>query len=419
MSNDVAQAALTLLQNGQMEESFALMRYAYRFGNPIVSDAMYDKTERVLKEKNPYSEYLRRTYDDDPIPYRLLEEFNILPATFDDFGQYEDLVASLNDDKSLSISSVISFEEAWPHFCMLRSNRLDFMASLKMDGVNTKMLYLNGDHLLSLSRGRGKANSLNYMEGSSKIMPKHMGDYNGIEKLKVTGESYVDKDQLQYLRDKYDPTRYKTSKSSAISMLRTKHDISDYKYLHTAVFAAEGLASTLEETFNRMSMQGFEVVPHKLHSWTEIPEDFDAFKHWLAVEIMAPIASAGKGMPSDGCVIEVNDLTWAGTQNDQYSNRQLALKFGPWQFSVYKGTIVDIKLEQKRVNKSVRIQIEPMITDDDCKAEYINSFNPMILISNDLYVGKTVYFEKNAGAVNILVHGERLEQLREEGLIID
>ena len=29
------------------------------------------------------------------------------------------------------------------------------------------------------------------------------------------------------------------------------------------------------------------------------------------------------------------------------------------------------------------------------------------------------YFEKNAGAVNILIHGERLEELRREGIIID
>lgn len=69
--------------------------------------------------------------------------------------------------------------------------------------------------------------------------------------------------------------------------------------------------------------------------------------------------------------------------------------------------------------KSVRIRIDPITTDDDCKAEYINSFNPRILIDNELYEGKEVYFEKNAGAVNILIHGERLEELRREGIIID
>ena len=281
------------------------------------------------------------------------------------------------------------------------------------------MLYYKGDLLISLSRGRGAANSLDYMTGSSKIMPRSISNYNDIEKLRITGESYVDKDKLQYLRNKYDVNRYKTSKSSAISMLRTEHAKEDYKYLHTAVFAAEGLENTLQKMFNHLAMEGFETVPHELHSWTEIPDTFEEFKDWLPLHVMAPIARAGKDMPSDGCAIEVNDLTWVGVQHDQYSNRQLALKFGYWAFKVYKGIITDIKTEQKRVFKSVRIRIDPITTDDDCKAEYINSFNPRILIDNELYEGKEVYFEKNAGAVNILIHGERLEELRREGIIID
>lgn len=419
MSYTLSQAVIFLLNNKRIEDAFAIARYSYRIGDPVASDSSYDKLERVMKEHYPLSEYLRRTYDDDPVPYQLLDEFGILPETFKSKEDYNSMVEVLNDDKSLSMSSVTKIDDAWPYFQMLRSNKLDFMASLKVDGVNTKMLYYNGDLLISLSRGRGAANSLDYMEGSSKIMPKRMDDHNNIEKLRITGESYVDKSKLEYLRETYDPTRYKTSKSSAISMLRTKHHLEDYKYLHTAVFAADGLADTLDQMFHKLQFEGFEVVPHELHSWTEIPDNFEEFKTWLVSNVMTPIAKKGEGMPSDGCAIEVNDLLWAGEQHDQYSTRQLALKFGYWQFHVYKGVITDIKLEQKRVYKSVRVRIDPISTDDDCKAEYINSFNPRILIDNELYIGKEVYFEKNAGAVNILIHDDRLEELRREGVIID
>ena len=412
-------AALQLVNDHRLEDAFALIRYAYRIGEPVVDDAVYDNFERSFRKTHPQSEFSRQTYDDDPVPYRLLDEFGIMPVTFNSESDYSDMVQVLNDDKSLSMSSVTRVEDAWPYFQMLRLNKLDFMASLKTDGVNTKMLYYKGDLLISLSRGRGAATSLDYMTGSSKIMPKSISDTHGIEKLRITGESYVDKDKLQYLRDKYDVNRYKTSKSSAISMLRTEHQAEDYKYLHTAVFAADGLENTLDKMFNHLVLEGFEVVPHELHSWTEIPDNFDEFKSWLVTNVMTPIAKKGEGMPSDGCAIEVNDLLWVGEQHDQYSNRQLALKFGYWAFKVYKGVITDIKTEQKRVYKSVRVRIEPISTDDDCKAEYINSFNPRILIDNDLYEGKEVYFEKNAGAVNILIHGDRLEKLRKEGIIID
>lgn len=416
---DLSSAVKSLLDAHHFEDAFALIRYAYRIGDPVVTDKDYDAFESAFRENFPGSMYATQTYDDDPVPYNLLHSFGITPVTFNSSDDYNDMVTALNDDKSLSMSSVTKIEDAWPYFQMLRSNKLDFMASLKTDGVNTKMLYYKGDLLISLSRGRGAANSLDYMTGSSKIMPRSISNYNDIEKLRITGESYVDKDKLQYLRDKYDVNRYKTSKSSAISMLRTEHAKEDYKYLHTAVFAAEGLEDTLQKMFNHLAMEGFETVPHELHSWTEIPDTFEEFKDWLLLHVMAPIAHAGKDMPSDGCAIEVNDLTWVGVQHDQYSNRQLALKFGYWAFKVYKGIITDIKTEQKRVFKSVRIRIDPITTDDDCKAEYINSFNPRILIDNELYEGKEVYFEKNAGAVNILIHGERLEELRREGIIID
>lgn len=412
-------AALSLIREHRLEDAFAVIRYAYRIGEPVVDDATYDNFERSFRKGYPDSMFTSQTYDDDPVPYRILDEFGIQPITFNSESDYNDMVQVLNDDKSLSMSSVTRIEDAWPYFQMLRDNKLDFMASLKTDGVNTKMLYYKGDLLISLSRGRGVATSLDYMTGSSKIMPKSMRDYHGIEKLRVTGESYVDKDKLQCLRDKYDINRYKTSKSAAISMLRTEHQLEDYKYLHTAIFAAEGLEDTLEKMFDHLVREGFEVVPHELHSWTEIPDTFEEFKDWLTAKVMTPIARMGEGMPSDGCAIEVNDLLWAGEQHDQYSTRQLALKFGYWSFKVYKGIITDIKTEQKRVFKSVRIRIDPITTDDDCKAEYINSFNPRILIDNELYEGKEVYFEKNAGAVNILIHGSRLEQLKREGLIID
>lgn len=416
---NMEQAALELLRAGRMEDAYILARYAYRIGEQIVSDHTYDGFERKFKELHPDSEYVSRTYDDDPVPYALLREFSICPVEFNSVSDYDEMVQELNDDKSLSMSSVINVASAWPYFQMLHRNKLDFMASLKVDGVNTKMLYFNGDLIISLSRGRGAATSFNYMEGSKHVMPSSFSNYNNVSKLRVTGESYVEHDKLQYMRDKYNEARYKTSKSAAISMLRTTHDKDDYKYLHTAVFAADGLETSLDQMFQHLEQEGFETVPHELHSWEEIPDDYETFKGWLVHQIMTPIAKKGAGIPSDGCAIEVNDLLWAGEQNGQYSTRQLALKFGHWQFHVYKGKIIDIKLEQKRVYKSVKIQIEPITTDDDCKAEFINSFNPGILIDNDLYVGKEVYFEKNAGAVNILVHGARLEHLREEGVIID
>lgn len=415
MNNTEINAKLTqMIHDKRFLDFFVLARYFYRIGQPVISDKLYDNLEAQLKSQYNDSAYFSQTYDDDPVPTELLTELGVGSEQFFDSKTLKELSIYLNDDKSLSMRSVTDNEEAFKYFSMLRRNKLDFMASLKTDGVNTKMLYVDGKLAVSMSRGRGDATSFDYMTGSKLIMPKEINNYNGILHLRITGESYVDKAALEHLRDKYDSSKYKTSKSAAISMLRVKHEVNDYKALHTAVFAAEGLEPTLSETFAHLESEGFEVVPYQLHSWQEIPESFEEFTKWVHDDVMTPIAKAGEGMPSDGCAIEVNDFSWLGEQQDQYSTRQLALKYDYWAFKVYRGYIKDIKVEQRRVYKSVRVEIEPIVTDDDCKAQIINVFNMSILIDNDLYIGKEVYFEKNAGAVNILIHGQRLQGILDD-----
>jgi len=158
---------------------------------------------------------------------------------------------------------------------------------------------------------------------------------------------------------------------------------------------------------------GFEVVPYLFIPWDIIPQDFDQFCLWLSKEVFDPIyeKQIEQDMPADGLVLEVNDYNWTDVVTNQYSNRQLACKFEHWSFDLYKAVVTEVVVEQRRVNASVRVKIEPMTTNDDCEARIINTFNPSILVSNDIKVGTEVYFERNSGAVNILVHGVRLDQI--------
>ena len=158
---------------------------------------------------------------------------------------------------------------------------------------------------------------------------------------------------------------------------------------------------------------GFEVVPYLFIPWNDVPTDFEEFCKWLRSQVFDPIYAKQleQDMPADGLVLEVNDYSWADTVTNQYSNRQLACKFEHWSFDLYKAKVTRIVVEQRRVNASVRVEIEPLVTNDDCEAKIINTFNPSILVNNDIKVGTEVYFERNSGAVNILVHGQRLDQI--------
>lgn len=405
-----------LLSEKRYFDIWILARYFYRIGEaPIITDSVYDRMTNLFKEKcyDELHAYLDRTYDDDPIPYDLLEEIGVRPyVPVTKIGR-SDLFDLLNEDKSLSIDSIVNYRSAYDFLMDKVDNKLDVVASLKMDGVNVKSLYQSGKFSLSLSRGRA-SNSFDFTDQAAYVLPAFIN--NDLPELRVTGECFVVKEGLEKLRAKYAQDKYKTSKSAAISLLRVKHSINDYKDLRLKVFAAEGLADTVIKTFEILKSFGFDVVPYLFIPWDTIPKDYDEFCVWLRDAVFQQMhdAQLAGDMPADGVVLEVNNYGWQDTISNQYSNRQIACKFDFWAFESYKAIVKEIVIVQRRVTASVRVKIEPMQTNDACEAKIINIFNPSILIHNDIKVGDFVYFERNSGAVNILIHGKRLDDLLKE-----
>lgn len=388
-----------------------LARYFYRIGEPpLISDALYDKITNIFKSHNveALNVYLNRTYDDDPIPVKLLQEIGVEPIHIKSAQARYELYPQLNEEKSLSIESVVSYEEAFNFFRTFRELQKDLVLSIKMDGVNTRLFYVNGELGISVSRGRS-GNGFDFTEQIANVVPTKI-DAPG--ELKMTGESFVLESGIRYLRARYDKDKYKTAKSSAISVLRTKHDKETYRHLKTIMFAAEGLADTLAGTYQKLEELGFDVVPYMKVCWSEIPSDIDLFKEWLHTLFRGLYEKQMElGLPADGVVAAVDDLLWADVVTNQYSNRQIACKFDYWKFDVYKAVVTDIVMEQRRVNVSCRVKIEPRFTSDDCEAKIINIFNPGILIENNIKKGSEVFFERNSGAVNILIHGQRFKDI--------
>lgn len=394
---------------------FILSRYLYRVGEePLISDAMYDSLTNSIKTQyyDLFKDYLNRTYDEDPIPYNLLKEVGIEPVEFLSRADRAELYAQLDEEKSLSIDSVTSYADAFPFFQRCKGMQKNITMSLKMDGINTKTLYQDDKFGVAVSRARS-GDGFDFTDTLANIIPLNIN--TGKKELKITGESFVLPEGLPVLRDKYNSGKYKTSKSSAISMLRVKHDLEDYKYLRTKIFSAEGLCDTLAETYTLLQEIGFDTVPFILVEYDEIPSTLEEFQQFLKTKFdYLRECQEKENIPADGVVCAIDDLLWNDTITNQYSDKQIACKFEYWKFDVYKARVTEIVTEQRRVNVSVKVKIETMTTSDDCEARVINSFNPAILIQNDIKVGTEIYFERNSGAVNILIHGKKLEDILKE-----
>jgi hypothetical protein len=197
-------------------------------------------------------------------------------------------------------------------------------------------------------------------------------------------------------------------------MLRVSHDDEDYKHLKILSFAADGLSNTVSGNFEELVKAGFSVVPYVVVSGASVPSERGAFDAWL-LEQLNVMNELGQGIPSDGVVLEVNDLLYVAGTKHQYSDRNIALKLEHWGFDYYTGKLTGFRFEQQRVEMSCRGLIEPVTAKDLTEAKIINLFNPKIIVENGLTVGQEIRFERNSGAVNILLRGEKLKGLEIEG----
>lgn len=404
-----------LIESNRARDAFILARYMYRIGEPIIDDVTYEKFAAKVKEKLPQMQpFFDRTYDEDPVPHELLAEFGLQDGG-GEAADTEDLQKLFGEDKSLSIRSVTQYREAWDFFHAHRLAKNDVFVAIKVDGNNTREVYKNGVFKLSLSRGRNTDTCFDFTNSMGKILP---GRLVGVpDEFVLYGEAYVEESYLPRLRAKYNTAdKFKTARTTAMSMLRLDtYDEEDYSHLKFKAFSAPGMRETVSETYQMLESLGFNTPPHKLVRWEEVPEDYSTFQEWLDREVFDPLSEYQSEIASDGIVAEVNRYSWLGEVNGSYSTRQLALKFGPWNFAYAKGVVSDIVVQQRRVLACVKIAIEPLTTQDGCEARVINVFNPDILINAGLRKGSTVYFERNSGAVNILLHGKKLELVLDEG----
>ena len=403
----------TLVRDKRIKDIYMLARYMYRIGKPIMNDKLFNTYENILDKNNLVDkDIINRSYDDDPIPYNLLKELG-WEKHIVDLGVNSPYAKYLDEEKSLSITPLINYEDIY-NYC-LSHRHLELIVSLKVDGISCKTLYMNGDYMLTLSRARS-GNGLDYTNGMRKILPLNT---DMVEKeVKIYSESFVEHSYLDTLKEKYDMSSYKTPRTAGTSLLRVNHSDEDYRALHSLVFGAEGLPySTISATLEHLDKRGFEVVPYIVLKPDTIPSDFNEFKIFIK-KLCDRFFENTKEIPSDGIVIDVNDIHHEAIVNGKYSTRNIAMKIEQWSFRYYKGIIKNILLEQRAVNASCRVEIEPMKTSDGCEARIVNVHNPRILIDNNYKVGSEVYYERQSGTINTLLYGEKLEKVLNENRLV-
>ena len=387
------------LEAMSMEEVFIISRYFYRIGNPILSDDDYDFLYEYFEKNNILKDYTSRVYDDDPVPAALLSKCGYLGSHIESSRD----MSFLAEDKSLSIRKADSMRQVFD-FCRCYPGQAKILSN-KMDGNNVKSEVEDGKWKLSLTRGRA-SNGIDITEAMLKIIPKKI--YMDGHRV-VTGEVFLPPKYLEFVRNKYGNGQniYKTSRSAALSFLRRPfdHEGKDYNLLDFRVFSCDGLNTTVSGTYQDLSKCGFK-IPHYILIENE-PEDFEQFSSWMTgVMDQMWYKQVEYNLPSDGLVLELDNLLFKTKIKDQYDERQIALKFYKWQSETYEGKITSIVVAQRRVFCCCKVTIDHVITSDGCSATTINTHNPSFLIELGLNVGDSIQFRRQSGAVNVMVNGK-------------
>lgn len=404
---------VNLIKKGRITDLYVLARFYYKIGEELIYDKDYATIHKYLQKNNLLSDYTERSYDDDPVPYSLLEEFNLMDLVPKFEGSLSIYDKAVEDEKSISIREIGSFKETYDYFMRTRDYRK--VMSIKVNGVNGKTLFTKEEKedLLSLkiskSRGRNSLQSFDFTKGLSRIIPNKIS--LDVDRLFIHGEAVVVSSAIGKL---VSPTgvKPKLERMAAMSMLRTDYKDSDYQYLKYKVFRCEGLSDSLSESLNILKSVGFDIVPFLTIEPNEVPNDYTEFCEWLRVKMQYfHELCKSEDLPADGLVVDVDDVYFTGEVNGQYSDKNVALKFEYWSHKYYKSKVVDLVIEQQSKKCSVIAIIEPCKTSDGSIAKRVNLHSPAVMFREKILPGKEIYFKRNSEAINLLVYGRELRRL--------
>lgn len=405
-----------VLASKKAMDIYILSRYFYSEGKYLLTDEQYNKLHNKIKQVSPDNEYVNRTYDDDPIPYDLLEHYGFSRPEqeftnffVDDKKQSTDDIDTLiKVEQSKSIQPVETMSEALSWFS--GKEECEFIFSLKVDGINTKNLYQRvseNEWVLARSETRGrKGDPFNISKNMKKIIPERFvcDKPNMPDNFFVRGEVYVEKNSLEHLRKVYNELDgLKTPRSAGISFIRVEHKEEDYKFCHCKVFKT-GYGETTSDSIDLAEALGYETVPYVVVKGC--PKDTTKLKLWLT-KIISKFSDLAvrEDIPADGVVCEVNQMKdfYTMGEKNQYFGGNIALKINQFGSDIYTSKILDLELKQQGEKFSCVALIEPVTVKSGVTVSRVNVFNLDIMIKNNILPNNTITFEyKSESSVNLI-----------------
>lgn len=215
----------------------------------------------------------------------------------------------------------------------------DRILSWKLDGLTVVLTYINGELSKAVTRGNGEIGELitNNVKKFSNI-PLIISSECDI--LVVRGEAVITYPEFERINSETS-LQYKNPRNLCSGTVRQLNNeiVADRNVRFVAFELLTPQMQTVEESFNFLEQQGFEVVEHRKICGDNFDETFNYFKEKLT--------SGNMEIPIDGLVIRVNDNVYGESlgRTDKFPRHSLAFK---WADEVAHTTLINVEWNTSR-----------------------------------------------------------------------
>jgi len=226
----------------------------YDKNNPIISDQKYD----ILKKKIIDLETKYKFLKSKKSPTQLI---GFKPSK--NFKKIKHKVSMLSLGNAFNEEDLKNFEKKIINFLSLGdSNKIEYSAEPKIDGISASLNYVNGRFVKGLSRGDGsEGEDITQNLKTIKDIPTQIANVNFPEEIDIRGEVFIENDDFKKINKKFANPR-----NAASGSLRQKNSTVTEKIPLKFIAYTYGYAKNMKidnqiDFLKNLSLWGFKTNP--------------------------------------------------------------------------------------------------------------------------------------------------------------
>lgn len=354
------------------------LREKAAMGKPEVTDSMYDMYYRILKELKPESVIFKENWESED-------------------NEAGEIDIQLKKHGMLSINTINSIEQLKYFVDDIERRgieRVDYLASCKLNGHAARAVYDNGLLVEATTRGRrtnGVGRSI--LEHVKVMLPEYVEQFNGLGIVEIRFEVIIKLENFNKVRQ-----FVKTPVSAVTSFIRETATTEEIELLDAVcynIYCDELDFDTLESKYEFLQRCGFNIPKYLVINNVPI----SAFKGFIykVISIFENFKENDELIyDTDGIVVSVNNIELLEDmgQQDKGLLGNFALKMGDvWGSKVYCSIINDIEWVYGKRNIVPKALIEPTVTDNGATVRVVPLYNLGVMLYFHYTVGEYVYFK--------------------------